>query len=408
MDASRPVGRAAPATPSVPHGRRNGDLPTHPFHPYLGALVYCVYMRIIAHLDMDAFFAGIEERRHPRLAGAPIVVGADPLNGRGRGVVSTASYAARAYGIRSALPIGRAWRLAEAARAKGLPPAAFLEVDMPHYAEVSRRVMAILRRHVKEVEEASVDEAFLDLSSVAADPWARAEGVAREIKAAILREEGLTASVGIGPNKLVAKIASDREKPDGLTLVRGEEAADFLAPLPVRAIPGVGPKTEARLAALGARAVGDARRFSGDELRKLFGKGGADLYEKLRGRDEAPLVLAWEAKSVGEQETFALDARDPKFLRARLAAIADGVLARVKEGGFRSFRGVALTVRFADFTTVSRATTFDQPIPADGSPAAREAMQFAVLRLFMPFLDRRMNPDRKAVRLVGLRAEKLA
>ncbi len=366
-------------------------------------------MRIIGHLDMDAFFASVEERDNPRFAGRPLVVGSDPEDGRGRGVVSTANYRARAYGIHSAMPISAAWRLAEAARAKGFPPAVFLAVDMRRYGAASRKIMDILRHRAAHVEEASVDEAYFDLSPAAGDAdeepredaYARAIAAARGIKDEIRVRERLTASVGIGPNKLVAKIASDREKPDGFTVVRAEDAAEFLAPLPIRTIPGVGPRTEAELAKLGVRTVKDATRFTEAELYVMFGIWGSELYAKLRGTYDAPLVEEREAKSIGEQETFAHDTRDPVVLEERLRSIADGVHARFMESGFSSFRSVTITVRFSDFTTKTRGTTLAAPA------ADADAVRFEALRLFMPFLDARENPQRKAFRLLGVRVEKL-
>ena len=211
-------------------------------------------MRIIAHLDMDAFFASVEERDSPRLAGRPVVVGSDPEDGRGRGVVSTANYAARAYGIRSALPISTAWRYSEAARAKGLPPAVFLEVNMEKYARESRRIMEIVRAHVRgDVEQASVDEAYIDLSF--AGSYECAEEIARAIKDEIKMKERLTASIGIGPNKLIAKIASDRQKPDGLTVVREEDAEQFLGAAQSARDPGRRAKERSAI-----RKAGDAHR----------------------------------------------------------------------------------------------------------------------------------------------------
>jgi len=184
---------------------------------------------IIGHLDLDAFFAAVEERDRPELRGQPLVVGADPEGGRGRGVVSTANYAARRYGIHSAMPISRAWKLSEAARRRGEPPVVFVPPRLSRYAEVSARVMAIVRRHVPLVEEAGIDEAYLDLSF--AGNFAAAREICRTIKEQIKAEEHLTASIGVGPNKLIAKIASDFQKPDGLTVVTPEEAEAFLAGL---------------------------------------------------------------------------------------------------------------------------------------------------------------------------------
>ena len=175
-------------------------------------------VRIIAHVDMDAFYASVEERHHPELRGRPVVVGADPKGGAGRGVVTAASYAARKYGIRSALPISRAWRLAETARRQGEPEVVFVRGDRALYLEVSGRIMAIIGQGADAFEGASIDEAYVDLSSLG--DLERAQDHARTLKRAILEREGLTCSVGIGPNKLVAKIASDFRKPDGLTVVR--------------------------------------------------------------------------------------------------------------------------------------------------------------------------------------------
>ncbi len=353
--------------------------------------------RFIAHLDMDAFYAAIEERDTPRLRGLPIVVGADPKGGEGRGVVSTANYPARVYGIQSAMPIARAWRASEAARQQGKPPVVFLSVDMRKYREVSDRVMSLLRRHVRVVEQASVDEAYLDLSELGT--LAAAEARCRSIKQAITDQERLTASVGLGPNKLIAKIASGMHKPDGLTVVRKEEIEAFLDPLPVRAIPGIGPKTEAELGRFGIRLVRDLKRFSPGQLHDRFGKRGDDFYEKIHGVDEAPVSEDWEAKSVGEQETFDQDTRDSQVLSDRLRAMCEGVVARLVTEGFASFRTVVLTVRFGDFETKSRSHTLSSPA-RDSRALQREA-----LKLLLPFLDQRENPQGKLIRLLGVRVE---
>jgi DNA polymerase IV (DinB-like DNA polymerase) len=364
-------------------------------------------IRIIAHLDMDAFFASIEERDNPRLAGRPLVIGSDPEEGWGRGVVSTANYKARGYGIRSALPISAAWRLSEAAREKGLPPATFLEVDMQRYGEESRKIMAIVREHAEHMEEASVDEAYFDLSFAAEnaadenDAYEKAVAIAHAIKDDIRTRERLTASVGIGPNKLIAKIASDKNKPDGFLVVRADEAEAFLAPMAIRKIPGVGPKTEEELKKLGVRTVADAKRFSEAELYTMFGKWGNELYEKLRGRSDAEIVEEWEAKSIGEQETFMHDTRDANVIQERLMALARGVHAHFAKSGFGSFRSITITVRFADFTTKTRSATLAKP----ANDAA--TLQFEAMRLFAPFFDSRENPQRKDIRLVGVRVEKL-
>lgn len=356
-------------------------------------------MRIIGHLDMDAFFAAIEERDRPRLKGRPIVVGSDPLAGRGRGVVSTANYAARKYGIRSALPISIAWKLSEAAKAKGLPEVVFIGGNMEHYGQVSGEIMATLRQYVPEVEQASVDEAYLDLSFT--DSYKKAEELCEKIKREIKNTEHLTCSVGIGPNKLIAKIASDQKKPDGLTVVQEEQAEQFLESFPIRTIPGIGPKTEKQLRRLRVEIIKDLKRFSRAELQEMLGKHGGELYEKIRARDESPLVMVWQAKSVGEQETFDADSRDPIFLEKRLRNLAHEVYERFRADGFKTFGRIVLTVRFADFTTKNRSETLSEPTDN------LDTLQFEALRLFLPFLDARENPRHLAFRLLGVRVEKL-
>ena len=356
-------------------------------------------MRIIGHLDMDAFFAAIEERDHPELKGQPVVVGADPAGGQGRGVVSTANYPARVYGIHSAMPISTAWKLAEAARRRGRPATVFVRGSHRKYGEVSARIMAILHHYAPVVEEASIDEAYFDLSFTGS--FEAAAALARQIKAAIVDQERLTGSIGIGPNKMVAKIASDFQKPDGLTLVTAEEAEAFLAPMAVRKIPGIGPKTEQTLARLGIKTVQDLKRFTPEELQEKFGKWGPSLYERIRGRHDSPLVTEWEPKSVGEQETFAQDTRDLEFIFSRLWFLCREVCRRFTAGGFHTFRTVVVTVRFADFETFTRSYTLPQPAE---SP---RTLRFHAMKLLTPFLDRRENPRGKLIRLIGVRVEKL-
>ncbi len=356
-------------------------------------------MRIIGHLDMDAFFAAIEERDHPELRGLPLAVGADPKGGQGRGVVATANYKAREYGLHSAMPINTAWRLSEKARRQGRPPVVFLRGRHQRYSEVSQSIMAILHQFSPTVEEASIDEAYFDLSH--AGSYEKAAAICRQIKDEIKSRERLTASIGVGPNRLIAKIASDFQKPDGLTVVTEEEAEAFLAPLPVRKIPGIGPKSEAYLVKLGIRLVQDLKKFSREELRSMFGKWGLALYDRVRGRASAELVLEWEPKSVGEQETFFKDTLDLSFIFERLWAMCQGVYQSLLKDGFQTFRTVVVTVRFADFDTRSRSHTLSEP--AD-SP---RLLRLEAMKLLLPFLDRRENPKHKLIRLIGVRVEKL-
>jgi len=221
---------------------------------------------------MGAFYAAVEAQRNPALRDRPLVVGADPKEGHGRGVVTAASYAARRYGIRSALPISRAWRLAEAARRRGEPETIFVRDDHALYREVSARIMAILATAGDAFQKTSVDEAYLELSSLGSCDTAVER--ARRLKAEIVSQEGLTASVGIGPNKLVAKIASDFQKPDRLTVVRPEEVQPFLDPLRIRVIPGIGPKTERFLHERHIWTVADLRTLGRTQLAEWLGPRG--------------------------------------------------------------------------------------------------------------------------------------
>lgn len=356
--------------------------------------------RIIGHLDLDAFFAAVEERDSPRFRGLPIVIGADPKKGLGRGVVSTANYAARKYGIHSAMPISNAWRISQKAKASGSPEAVFLPVDMRKYAQVSEEIFSIVREFSPAVEQASIDEAYFDLGF--ANSFKRASIVAKEIKEKIKLKERITASVGIGPNKLIAKIAASEEKPDGLTVILPEDAEDFLDPMPVRAIPGVGPKTSAMLAEIGVRTVRDAKKLSLKKLESLLGKWGSELHRKLRGQDETPLVTEWEAKSIGEQETFDQDTDKFSIVMEKFNKLCQSIVKTLKTNGFSSYRTVAVTVRFADFETKTRAHTLKS--------AANDlkTLKQEVMRLAIPFFDFRENPRKKPIRLVGVRIEKLA
>ena len=357
-------------------------------------------MRIIAHLDMDAFFAAVEERRDPELRGRPVVIGADPKAGKGRGVVATASYAARRYGIRSATPISRAWRLAEAARRRGEPATVFLRGNHALYREVSARIMALVAERADAFEEASIDEAYLDLSSLA--DFHNAETHARTVKALILEREGLTCSVGIAPNKLVAKIASDFRKPDGLTVVRPEAVEDFLDPLSIRVIPGIGPKTEAFLRERGIGTIAELRGVERPRLVEWLGKWGDDVYERARGVSLSPVSNEWERKSVGEQETFEVDTLDATFVLERARALARTVWSRLEGHGFRAFRTVTVTVRFENFITFARSRTGREVWTSE------EALCAAALELLLSFLDDRENPRHRKLRLIGVRAEKLS
>jgi DNA polymerase IV (DinB-like DNA polymerase) len=362
--------------------------------------------RIVAHVDMDAFYAAVEERYNPALRGLPLAVGADPKEGSGRGVVTTANYLARRFGIHSALPISRAWRFAEAARRRGEPATIFIPPNFRLYAEVSARIMRFFENAADLFEEASIDEAYLDLSSLGAFDAAAERMTALKIE--LREQEGLGCSVGIGPNKLVAKIASSHEKPDGLTLVKPEMVERFLDPLPIRAIPGIGPKGEAFLHRHAIRTIGELRQVPEAVLTDWFGKWGGRLFEKARGIDDAPVSNEWVRKSIGEQETFPEDTRSPAIVSERLDTMAQRLITKLREHGFTGFRTITLTVRFSDFQTKNRSHSIKNAILLSDDGAALQALKRQGLMLLLPFLDARENPRGKAIRLIGLRLEKLS
>src|SRR3989441_4698471 len=285
---------------------------------------------------MDAFYAAVEAQRDPALRDRPLVVGADPKEGHGGGVVTAASYAARRYGFRWALPISRAWRVAEAARRRGEPEPIFARDDHALYREVSTRISAILAPAGDAFQKTSVDEAYLELSSLGSVDAAVER--ARWLKAEIVRQEGLTASVGIGPNKLVAKIASDFQKPDGLTVVRPDEVQPFLDPMRVRVIPGIGPKTERFLHERHIRTVADLRALEQARLAEWFGRWGEDLFAKAPGLSESAVSNDRVRKSVGEQETFEVDTLDREFVLERGRALVRTVWSPLEDHGLPGFR----------------------------------------------------------------------
>ena len=250
------------------------------------------------------------------------------------------------------------------------------------------------------MEEASIDEAYLDISFV----WnyKKAENLARKIKEKIKYEEGITASVGIGPNKLIAKIASGMEKPDGLTVVLPERVQPFLAPLPIREIPGIGPKTAEMLYGKKIFLVQDLRKISEAELYEWLGEWGLSLYEKARGLDTSPVCEGEEIKTIGDQETFEEDTLSPRLLSERLYVMCKNVLGSLSQGGFQTFRTVTVTVRFSDFRTFTRSHTMKNPA------AKEDVLRIEALKLLLPFLDKRENPYKMRIRLLGVRIEKLA
>jgi DNA polymerase-4 len=304
--------------------------------------------RTILHADLDAFYASVEQLDNPELRGKPVVVGGSP---EGRGVVAAASYEARRFGVRSAMPMSRALRLC--------PDAVRVSPRFDRYAAVSRQVMAIFRALTPLVEPLSLDEAFLDVSGWVRD-GADPRRIARELKDEVRSATGLTLSVGAGSNKSVAKIASDLEKPDGLVVVPPGTEAAFLAPMPVRALWGVGPKTEAVLHRAGIRTIGDLARRGAADARRLLGSNGDFLHGMARGIDDREIVIEHERKSVGAECTFARDLPDGPELRRALSEIAGEVARRLGKAHVKAHT-VAIKLRYANFHTITRQASLKTP-----------------------------------------------
>jgi DNA polymerase IV (DinB-like DNA polymerase) len=335
---------------------------------------------------MDHFYTAVEERERPEYKGKPVIVGADPKAGKGRGVVSTSNYEARKAGVRSGMPISRAWKLC--------PEAVYLPPNFPLYIRVSIEIMDIARRYADKFEQWGIDEAFLDVTSRVKD-YAEAESLARTIKREIYDAEKLTCSIGVGPNKLVAKIASDIQKPDGLTLVREEEVEKFLAPLPVRKLLWVGRKTEAKLKAIGVSTIGDLARLDPSLLTEMFGIMGMQMHLMARGIDRSEVEQRTEVKSISHETTFEEDVDDADVVLGALDELSEAVCKEAVDQSF-FFKTVTIKVRYENFETHTHGKTlpFMTSRSQDLKKTARELLQ-AYLR-----------QDRK-VRLIGVRVSSL-
>jgi DNA polymerase-4 len=302
---------------------------------------------------MDCFYAAVHMRDDPSLAGRPVVIGGDPA---GRGVVAAASYEARKYGIHSAMPAARARRLC--AHAVFLPP------DFARYSAESELIFALFGSYTPLVQTVSLDEAYLDVTDHLGT-FGSATALARDIRRRVRDERRLTVSIGVAPNRLVAKIASDFGKPDGLTVVPPAKVLDFLAPLPVRRLHGVGPATEAALAEMGIATVADLRQRSLAELAERFGRHGEWLHQSARGEDERPVEVGRERKSLGSETTFREDLSDLAALDEVLRDLAEEVAQGLARRGLAA-RTVSVKVRYGDFTTVTRSRTLPWPVAGAG------------------------------------------
>ncbi len=342
--------------------------------------------RVIFHLDMDHFYTAVEEREHPEIKGKPVIVGADPKEGKGRGVVSTSNYEARKSGVRSGMPISQAWRLC--------PEAVYLPPHFPLYIEVSNQIMAIARKYAVKFEQWGIDEAFLDVTGKVAD-FAQAEALAKQIKQEIKATQNLTCSIGVGLNKLVAKIASDFQKPDGLTIVKQADVEAFLAPLPVRKLLWVGRKTETQLKTLGVNTIGDLAQFDPSALTSIFGVAGLQMHLMANGIDKSGVEERVGVKSVSHETTFEEDTADPKIIYDALAALCVDV-QKEAESQHLLFKTVTLKIRYSNFETHTKSKT----------------LPFLTCRLYdlqkteKELLTAYLRKDRK-VRLIGVRVSSL-
>lgn len=366
-------------------------------------------LRKIIHVDMDAFYASVEQRDRPELRGKPVVVGGPPQS---RGVVCTASYEARKFGVHSAMPCAQAYRLC--------PEAVFVMPDFSKYSEVSERIHEIFREYTERVEPLSLDEAFLDVTENRIGEVS-ATRVAERIRADIRAATGLTASAGVAPNKFLAKVASDLKKPDGLAVIRPERVEEFLRDLPVRKVPGIGKVTEEACHRHGIRTCSDFLRHTEEQLVAWFGSSGPWFLQLARGIDPRPVVTDWVRKSCGIEDTFARDLTTTGAALAELERLAKGLEARLGSEPARG-RTITLKVKYADFRQITRSRSLDhrtrdaglilevarellagtevgrRPVRLLGLSVSNLDTEILAEQLFFPFYEAMPEPDRSTHR----------
>lgn len=342
--------------------------------------------RVILHVDLDAFYVSAEVRDEPRLKGLPVVVGADPEGGKGRGVVVACSYEARKFGLRSGMPISQAYRLC--------PNATYLRPNWGLYEHMSEEVMATLKAFADRFEQASIDEAFLDVSSRAMDADS-ARRVASEVKRTVREAHGLTCSIGVAPNKSAAKIASDRNKPDGLTVIPFHDVAGYLSTFPVGVVPGIGPKTQDFLKGKGVQTIGELQKLEGKQLLAWFGKNGVWLWGVIHGEESVEVRQQEMPKSLSVERTFKEDVLDFREVRRQAEDAASELIRRVKASGF-AYKVGGIKIRFRGFETHTREKTLISH--TDSEEALREVVS-ALLDEF--------EATGRVFRLVGVRVSDL-
>ena len=341
---------------------------------------------IILHCDLDAFYPSCEIKRDPSLAGRPLIVGADPKAGHGRGVVMSCSYEARKFGVRSGMPISQAYKLC--------PQGVYVRPDFELYGETSDQAMEILRKFADRFEQTSIDEAFMDVGDRCKN-YDEAVQVARDVKASLKENEDLTVSVGVAPNKSIAKIASDMKKPDGLTVVRPAEVKSFLDPLPVSKISGVGRKTTENLEARGIQTIGQLSKIPAKQLTDWFGKGGVWLWGIANGIEESPVEERGLRKSISVEQTFERDIQNKQVVLEALESLVKEVHERLLAEKL-VFRTVSIKVRFEGFQTFTRDKTHTGYVDDQ-----------AVVRDYVHQLFREFAKDRHRIRLVGAKLSDL-
>lgn len=343
--------------------------------------------RYIMHIDMDAFFAAVEQHDDPTLKGRPVVIGSDPKGGKGRGVVSTCSYEARAFGIRSAMPISEAYRRCS--------HAVFLRGDIKKYAQVSQDIMAVLYDFTPDIEPISIDEAFCDITA----SWhlfGSPQETCMKIKKRIVDEVGLTSSIGLAPIKMAAKIASDMKKPDGFVQVAQGQVKEFLAPLPIRVMWGVGPKAEQTLQRLGIRTIGALAAYNVTVLEQSLGAHAIHLWQLANGIDERDVAPCDSVQSVSNEYTFEQDVPATDEVESTLLFLSEKVSRRLRKQALKG-KTVTLKIRFSDFKTYSRSETLAETTNFCG------VIYNTVKTLYHEFQD-----PRKYVRLVGVKVSRFA
>jgi DNA polymerase IV (archaeal DinB-like DNA polymerase) len=342
--------------------------------------------RIIAHIDMDYFFAQVEERENPQFKGKAVVIGADPKKGKGRGVVSTCNYRAREYGIKSGMPISRAYKLN--------PQAIFLPVNMKLYKKTSLSIFKIIKKNCSKMEAVSLDEAYLDLTKHTKS-FKVAKKIGEKIKKEIFKKEKLTSTVGIAENKMIAKMACESVKPDGIKIVLPEDMLEFISGLKIEKIPGIGPKTKKVIEKYLNKKelkVKDARRLNKKELVELLGKRGEDFYDKFRAVDNSPIEKEKEKKSIGKEYTFQKDTRSPEKVIKVFKKLVNDVAAEIEKEKL-SIKNIVVICRFEDFETHSKQTSLSEKFYDNNF----------LYKKSVPLLLRFLMKSSKKVRLIGFR-----